>query len=110
MRRAPAVAHPMINRLVAEASPQALGGKSLADVLCIGLRISKSQATSRIADARDLGPRTAISGETLEPVLTLTAAAQQRGEMGAEHVKIIREVLRTPPSCVEYQTREAGRS
>ena len=55
LRRAPAVAHPMINRLVAEASPQALGGKSLADVLCTGLKISKSEATRRIADARDLG-------------------------------------------------------
>ena len=45
VRRAPAAAHPMINRLVAEASPQALGGKSLADVLCTGLKISKSEAT-----------------------------------------------------------------
>ena len=106
VRRAPAVAHPMINRLVAEASPQALGGKSLADVLCIGLRISKSQATSRIADARELGPRTTVTGETLEPVLALTAAAQQRGELGAEHVKIIRDFFAHLPSWVDYQTRE----
>ena len=76
VRRAPAVAHPMINRLVAEASPQALGGKSLADVLCIGLRISKSQATSRIADARELGPRTTVTGETLEPVLARRCRAR----------------------------------
>ena len=43
VRRAPAAAHPIINRLVAEASPQALGGKSLADVLCTGLKISKER-------------------------------------------------------------------
>ena len=61
------MSHPIINRLVAEANAQALGGKSLADVLCTGLRISKSDATRRIADARDLGARTAMTGETLEP-------------------------------------------
>jgi Domain of unknown function (DUF222) len=106
VRRAPAVAHPIINRLVAEASPQALGGKSLADVLCIGLRISKSEASRRIADARDLGPRTALTGESLEPVLSRTAAAQQHGDLGAEHVKIIRDFFHHLPTWVDYQTRE----
>ena len=106
VRRAPAVAHPIINRLVAEASPQALGGKSLNDVLCTGLRISKSEATRRIADARDLGPRTAMTGETLEPQLPRTAAAQERGDLGAEHVKIIRDFFKHLPSWVDYQTRE----
>jgi hypothetical protein len=106
VRRAPAVAHPMINRLVAEASPQALGGKSLADVLCIGLKVSKSEATRRIADARELGPRTALTGETLEPQLARTAAAQQRGDLGAEHVKIIRDFFRHLPTWVDHQTRE----
>ena len=106
LRRASAVAHPMINRLVAEASPQALGGKSLADLLCTGLKISKSEATRRIADARDLGPRTALTGETLEPQLPRTAAAQERGELGAEHVKIIRSFFAHLPAWVDYQTRE----
>jgi hypothetical protein len=106
VRRAPAVVHPMINRLVAEASPQALGGKSLADVLCTALRISKSEATRRIADARELGPRTALTGESLEPLLARTAAAQQRGDLGAEHVKIIRDFFAHLPAWVDYQTRE----
>ncbi len=106
VRRAPAAAHPIINRLVAEASPQALGGKSLADVLCTGLKISKSEATGRIADARDLGPRTALTGETLEPQLPRTAAAQERGDLGAEHIKIIRDFFRHLPTWVDYQTRE----
>jgi hypothetical protein len=96
VRRTPAVAHPMINRLAAEASPHALGGKSLADVLCTGLRISKSEATRRLAEARDLGPRTTVTGEVLEPVLARTAVAQERGDLGAEHVKIIRVSL---PTC-----------
>jgi hypothetical protein len=106
VRRAPAVAHPMINRLLAEASPEALGGKSLADVLCTGLRISKSEATRRIADARDLGPRTTVTGEVLEPVLARTSGAQRRGDLGAEHVKIIRDFFHHLPSWVDYQTRE----
>ncbi len=106
VRRTPAVAHPMINRLLAEACPPALGGKSLADVLCTGLRISKSEATRRIADARDLGPRTTVTGEVLEPVLARTSGAQRRGDLGAEHVKIIRDFFAHLPSWVDYQTRE----
>ena len=109
LRRAPAVAHPIINRLVAEASPQALGGKSLADVLCTGLKISKNEATRRIADARDLGPRTALTGESLEPVLPRTAAAQERGDLGAEHVKIIRDFFAPPADLGGLSDPRAGR-
>ncbi len=106
VRRAPAVSHRILTRLVAEANAQELGGKSLADVLCTGLRISKDEAARRLGDARDLGARTAFTGETLEPVLTRTAAAQERGELGAGHIKIIRRFFAHLPAWVDYQTRE----
>jgi Domain of unknown function (DUF222) len=103
-----AVAHKLINRLAAEADPQALGGTSLADVLATRLRISKHEARRRIHDAELLGPRTAMTGEPLAPKLPNTAAAQERGEIGPEHLRIIRKFFKELPASVDYQTREAA--
>ena len=60
----PAIAHKLIARLAAEASPVELGGKNLAEVLATRLRISSDEAR-RIKLAESLGPRTAITGEAL---------------------------------------------
>jgi hypothetical protein len=78
LRRAPAVEHRILNRLATEASPTALGGTSLADVLATRLRISKGEARRRIEDAEKLGARTALTGEPLEPLWPNTAAAHAR--------------------------------
>jgi hypothetical protein len=88
-RREVAADHQIINRLAAEADPKVLGGKSLVDVLAMRLRISKKEARRRIKHAELLGRRTALTGEVLGPRLAATAAAQQRGDIGAEHVRII---------------------
>jgi hypothetical protein len=58
-RRYPAVDHRLIARLAAEADAKALGGKNLADLLAMALRISTKDAKRRIKDAKWLGPRTA---------------------------------------------------
>ena len=105
-RRLPAVDHQIINRLAAEADPKVLGGTTLADVLATRLRISEKEAGRRIEEAGDLGPRATIIGEQLEPKLPKTAAAQERGEIGAEHVRIIRKFFDELPDCVDYQTRQ----
>ena len=39
-------------------------------------------------------------------MLSHTAAAQQRGAIGVEHVKIIRRFFDRLPGFVDYQTRE----
>ena len=52
LRRAPVVSHRIVNRLGGRGQClQELGGKSFAEVLCTGLRISKDDATRRLADA-----------------------------------------------------------
>ena len=79
------------HRLVAElaTAPVAeLGETNAATALATSLRISKSEAGRRIHEARDLAPRQALTGEVLEPMLPCTAAAQQRGQIGGEHVTI----------------------
>ncbi len=107
-RRLPSLDHPVINRLAAEAPPTELGGTSWPEVFATGLRISKNEARRRIRRAELLGPRTAITGEPLAPRLPQVAAAQQRGEIGPEHLRIIEGFFQRLPHHVDYETREAA--
>jgi hypothetical protein len=107
-RRLPATSHAIINRLAAEADPNVLGGTSLADVLAMRLRISKTEARRRIRHAELFGSRRALTGEPLAPALPNVAASQQRGEIGPEHIRIIEQFFRDLPGHVDYQARELG--
>ncbi len=107
-RRRPAVEHRVIEALRGCALPAELGGKNWTDVLVQRLRISSEDAHRRLKDAKDLGPRTAMTSEPLEPALPNTAKRQAAGEIGAEHVKIIRAFFRKLPAAVDYETREAA--
>ena len=49
-----------------------------------------------------------MTGEPLAPMLTNTAAAQRRGQIGAEHVQIIRRFFDQLPDFVDHHTREAA--
>ncbi|WP_235687859.1 DUF222 domain-containing protein, partial [Mycobacterium tuberculosis] len=89
VRRLPAVGHALINQLDAQASEEELGG-TLCCALANRLRITKPDAARRIADAADLGPRRALTGEPLAPQLTATATAQRQGLIGEAHIKVIR--------------------
>ena len=105
-RRLPTLSHALLARLQREASPIALGAKSVRDVLKIRLRISGREATRRLAEAADLGPRITLGGQTLEPVLAEVAEAQARGRIGAEHVAVLRTFFTTLPGWVDLTTRE----
>jgi hypothetical protein len=107
LRRLPVMTHRMVTSL-AQVPIEELGESSLASALSVLLRISATEANRRVKEARDLGPRTAITGELLEPLLTSTAAAQRRGDIGAEHVKIIRRFFTKLPGFIDYDTREAA--
>ena len=90
----PTLQHRVIARLQREASAVELGAKSLKAVLTERLRISGKDAARRLAEAKELGPRTAFTGEPLAPLLAETAAAQAAGTIGPEHVEIIRSFSR----------------
>jgi Domain of unknown function (DUF222) len=104
-RRLPAVEHQFINKVAEQADPSELGGK-LPFALAERLRITRADASRRIHEAADLGPRRAITGEALEPVLTATAEAQRAGRIGTGHVRVIREFLHQLPSDVDLETRQ----
>ncbi|MDT5007528.1 MAG: hypothetical protein QOJ24_4704, partial [Mycobacterium sp.] len=107
VRRLPAMTHRMVASL-GQVPVDDLGESSVASALSTLLRISKAEANRRIKEARDLGPRSSITGELLEPELPTTAAAQWQGDIGAEHVKIIRRFFKKLPGFIDYATREAA--
>ncbi len=106
IRQLPTQSHRILARLAAEASPTEFGATSLRELLTSRLRISRADARRRLAEAADLGPRLALSGESLEPLLALTAAAQSCGAIGADHVRTIRDTLGRLPSWADPTTRE----
>jgi hypothetical protein len=104
-RQLPAVEHPLINQIGAQADKAELGG-TLPSALADRLRITRAEASRRIHEAADLGERTAVTGEPLPPLLTATADAQRAGQIGAAHVAVIRGFLRRLPEAVDLETRQ----
>lgn len=102
----PAQSHRMLARLQVETTPKAMGAKSWKDVLAIRWRISTAEANRRLAEAAELGPRRALIGEALAPVLPATAAAQAVGLINPEHVKVLRDAMKNLPGFVDTITRE----
>jgi hypothetical protein len=103
-RRLPAVEHPLINQVAEQAGDTELGGR-LSHALADRLRITRAEASRRIGDAADLGPRHAVTGEPLPPRLAATAAAQRAGDIGGEHVAVIRRFCHRLPDAVDIETR-----
>ena len=104
-RRLPAAEHPLINQLARLATAEELGGK-LSHAIAEWALISRPEAARRIQEAADLGPRRALTGEPLAPLLAATAAGQRDGKLGAGQVKVIRTFCRTLPGWVDVQTRD----
>jgi hypothetical protein len=104
VRRLRAPGQELINQLAEQAGPDELGGR-LAHALADRLRITRGEASRRVAEAADLGPRRALTGEVLAPVLTATAAAQRDGRIDPAHVAVIRRFVHQLPHSVDLDTR-----
>lgn len=101
----PAQSHRLLARLQLETTAKELGAKSWRDVLMIRWRISSAEAGRRLTDAALLGPRGALTGEPLEPVLPATAKGQALGLLNDEHVEVIRKAMARMPGFVDPLTR-----
>ncbi|ASX00850.1 HNH endonuclease signature motif containing protein [Mycobacterium intracellulare] len=104
-RRIPVIEYPLLNSLARQAPSQELGG-GLAHALTERTLISRHEASRRIKEARDLGPRHGLTGEPLPPVLPATAAAQRAGDLGAGQVAVIRKFYHQLPGWVDAAARE----
>ena len=101
------VGHRLVAGL-ADAPLAELGETSAAAALSTLLRISTPEAHRRIRDAADLAPRRALTGQVVEPLLARTTAAQARGQIDAEQMRIIRRFFDHLPSFVTYHERQAA--
>jgi hypothetical protein len=97
--------HRMLARLQIETTPKELGAKSWKDVLAVRWRLSAGEATRRLEEAADLGPRQALSGEPLPPLLPATAVARAAGMINSDHVSVLRETMRKLPGFIDATTR-----
>jgi len=104
-RRIPAVEHPLINSVTRQATPEELGGK-LSHAIAEWALISRAEASRRIKEATDLGPRRGLTGEPLAPLLAGTAAAQRAGKLGAGQVAVIRRFYQRLPGWVDQATQD----
>src|SRR4051812_31628952 len=91
-------------RLLAAASmagvAAAFGQAGVADVLTSLLRIDPREARARVSRAVDLGPRRALTGERLAPLLPVTADAVAAGAVSAAQTDVIVDCLeRIPPAA-----------
>ncbi|AMD56197.1 hypothetical protein ATO49_28250, partial [Mycolicibacterium fortuitum subsp. fortuitum DSM 46621 = ATCC 6841 = JCM 6387] len=76
------------------------------EVLRTRWRLSTAEAGRRLGEAAELGPRRALSGEPLAPVLPAVAAAQAAGLLNGEHVKVLRDAVHRLPGFVDAATAE----
>ncbi|WP_407661835.1 DUF222 domain-containing protein [Mycolicibacterium setense] len=106
MCQLPGALHRLLAQLQAEATPRELGAKSWNAVLRIRWRLSSAEAGRRLAEAAELGPRRAVTGEPLAPVLPVVAAAVGAGLITGDHVKVLRDAVGDLPGFVDQTTRE----
>jgi len=106
-RRLPVPEHQLINHLARQATPEELGGK-LSHAVAEWTLISRAEASRRIKEAADLGPRRGLTGEPLAPILAGTAAAQRAGKLGAGQVAVIRRFYHQLPGWVDQATRDSA--
>ncbi|ORA09870.1 hypothetical protein BST14_21300 [Mycobacterium arosiense ATCC BAA-1401 = DSM 45069] len=104
-RRLPAIEHPLINSLARQAPSPELGG-TLSHAITEATLISRSEASRRIKEARDLGARHGLTGEPVAPALAATAAAQRDGTLGPGQVSVIRKFYHQLPGWIDPATRE----
>ncbi|MFC7449843.1 HNH endonuclease signature motif containing protein [Rhodococcus daqingensis] len=108
LRQAAAVGHKLIVEAVERSLPGKLGHRSVNKLLVGVLRISAADASARVTAAKSLGTWHAISGESLPADLPETAAAQRDGDIGADHCRAVREVIRKIPYAVPASDVEAA--
>ena len=104
--RQPAEGHRLLDQLQQETSAREMGAKSWNAVLPIRWRLSAAEAGRRLHEAAVLGPRRALTGEPLPPLLPVVAAAQAGGLITAEHVRVLRDAMADLPGFVGLAERE----
>jgi hypothetical protein len=101
-------------RVLAEVAEQGVAGEyarySPADLLVTLLRVTPTEAKARVARACDLGPRRAMTGEPLPPILPATSVAVAAGEISPAHVRVITTCMDELPPTIDPDVSELAES
>lgn len=97
LRKAAAVGNQLVVEAVERSIPGNLACRSTNEFLIQTLRISGGDAAARVKRARKTGVWHTMSGESMEPTLSDTAAALTAGAIGTDHVRAIAQVMRKIP-------------
>ncbi|MGK2868683.1 MAG: DUF222 domain-containing protein [Mycobacterium sp.] len=97
--------HRMLAQWQTETTPKELGAKSWYEVLRVRWRLSTGEAGRRLAEADELAPRCALTGDPFPPVLPAVAVAQSCGLITGEHVKVLRDAVHRLPGFVSLADR-----
>ncbi|MDV7241447.1 DUF222 domain-containing protein [Rhodococcus oxybenzonivorans] len=100
LRRADAVSHRLVVESVERSIPAALGYNSPNKLLVDVLRVSAVDASARVTAARSLGGWHTLAGDSIDPSLPETAAAQRDGDIGLGHARAVAKVMRKIPHAV----------
>jgi hypothetical protein len=101
----PTIEHAAVTALAEQSTAAQIGAKSWPEALRIRLRISATEARRRYRDAVNLGPRTSVTGQPLEPQRAATAAAQAGGWVTQEHIEILETFFQRCPAWISTAAR-----
>ena len=102
-RRSAVTSHAVIAELEARGTAREHGCPSTATLLVQVLRINPNDASGRVRDAADLGPRRGLTGEVLPPIFAQVAAAQADGVISAAHARVITKTITTLPEAIRAE-------
>jgi len=88
-RRLPTVDHRLIAELECRCTGRKLLSRGTPGLLTELLHVDVAEAKARVLAAAVLGPRTALTGEPLDPVHPATAAAQAAGTISEKHTRVV---------------------
>ncbi|MBY6681894.1 DUF222 domain-containing protein [Rhodococcus sp. BP-316] len=93
-----------LGQLVQQRGFDAKGARN-ADALSLVLNIDRAAASRRLSAAAQLGDRTTLLGDRMEPELPDTTAALRAGNIDPAHTKVIRKFMASLPNAVDSGTR-----
>lgn len=105
-RRQAATSTTVLGSLLCE-QPTRLGG-TVQEVVANRLRITPAEVRRRIRDFEQLGPRMAMTGQPLSPLLPATARHWRAGLLDVRHISIIERFFRDLPASTPVDRRESA--
>jgi len=103
-RRLPTVDHRLITELECRCTGRKLLSRGTPGLLTELLHVDVAEAKARVRAAGVLGPRTALTGEPLDPVHPATAAAQAAGTISEKHARVVTGTIGRLPHSLDEDT------